>query len=104
MPTLLVLCLALSAAGTALAQTEREAARRAILEDELATEAKLFVEAHAELRDARGRNAAEASERLDRHRRNLATLTRELARGEAEPARLLLRKPEGGRPDWVISP
>lgn len=120
MRTPTVLCALLSlAVASALAQTpassevwkedhakqrERDAARKSILEDELAAEAKLLVEAHAELRGARGRNLTEIAERMDRHRRNLAALTREMARGESEPAKALLRKPEGGRPDWVISP
>src|SRR4051812_17295443 len=114
MRTLLILCLAVSAGSSALAQEtwkvdpakqlQLDAARRSILEDELAAEAKLFVEAHAELREARGRNAADSAESMDRHRRNLAALTREMARGESEPAKALLKRPEGGRPDWVISP
>jgi len=103
MQTRTVLCLLLSlASGFASAQWQedpakqdaRDAARKTILEDELATEARLFIEAHS------GRSA----ERMDRHRRNLAALTRELGRGDSEPAKSLLRKPEGGRPDWVISP
>ena len=120
MRTLIVLCaLASLAIGPALGQTpgsmevwkedpakqrERDASRKAILEDELAAEAKLLVEAHAQLRDARGRNVTEIAERMDRHRRNLAALTREMARGDNEPAKALLRRPEGGRPEWVISP
>lgn len=112
MRTLALLCLALSVAGSASAQwqedpakqRERDAARRMILEDELAAEAKLFVGAHAEQRDARGRNVGEIAERMDRHRRNLAALTREMARGEGEPPKPLLKRPDGGRPDWVISP
>ena len=103
MRTRTVLCLLLSlASGFASAQWQedpakqraRDAARKTILEEELAAEAKLFVEAHSE----------RAAERMDRHRRNLAALTRELGRGESEPAKPLLRKPEGGRPEWVISP
>ena len=104
MRALLVLCLALSVGGPALAQDawkvdpakqrQLDAGRRSILEDELAAEAKLFVEAHA------GRSA----ERMDQHRRNLAALTRELARGEAEADRAPIKKPVGGRPDWLITP
>lgn len=103
MRALLVLCLALSAGGSALAQDawkvdpakqrERDVARKSILEDELAAEAKLFVEAHAE----------RSAERMDQHRRNLAALTRELARAENETEKTSLKKPTSGRPDWVIS-
>lgn len=104
MRALLILCVALSAGGAALAQDawkvdpakqrQLDAGRRSILEDELAAEAKLFVEAHA------GRSA----ERMDQHRRNLAALTRELARGEAEADKAPIKKPPGGRPDWLITP
>ena len=104
MRALLVLCLALSVARPALAQDawkvdpakqrQLDAGRKSILEDELAAEAKLFVEAHA------GRSA----ERMDQHRRNLGALTRELARGESETERAPLRRPASGRPDWLISP
>lgn len=113
MRTPTVLCLLLSLAlGPASAQwqvdptkqRERDVVRKTILEDELAAEAKLLVEAHGELRDPRGRNVAEIAERMDRHRRNLSALTREIGRGESEPAKPLLREPDGGRPDWVISP
>ena len=104
MRALLVLCLALSAGGPALAQDawkvdpakqrQLDAGRKAILEDELAAEAKLFVEAHSE----------RSAERMERHRRNLAALTRELARGESEAEKASIKKPTGGRPEWVISP
>ena len=104
MRALLILCLALSAGGQALAQDawkvdpakqrQLDAGRRSILEDELAAEAKLFVEAHA------GRLA----ERMDQHRRNLAALTRELARGESETDRTPLRRPASGKPEWLITP
>lgn len=104
MRALLILCLALSAGGSVLAQDawkvdpakqrQLDAGRKAILEDELATEARLFVEAHA------GRSA----ERMDQHRRNLAALTRELARGESEAEKASVKKPTSGRPEWVISP
>lgn len=94
MRALLVLCLALSVSASALADRHREAARKAILEDELAAEAKLFVEAHSE----------RSAERMDRHRRNLAALTRELARGESDAEKTPIKKPAGGRPDWLIAP
>ena len=104
MRALLVLCLALSVGGPALAQDawkvdpakqrQLDAGRKAILEDELAAEAKLFVEAHSE----------RSAERMERHRRNLAALTRELARGESEAEKASPKRSVGGRPDWVISP
>ena len=103
MRTRTVLCLLLSlASGFASAQWQedpakqrtRDAARKTILEDELAAEAKLFVEAHSE----------RSAERMGQHRRNLAALTRELARGEAEAEKAPIKRPAGGRPDWVISP
>ena len=104
MRALLILCLALSAGGQALAQDawkvdpakqrQLDAGRKAILEDELAAEAKLFIEAHA----------VRSAERMDRHRRNLAALTRELAHGETEAERAPLKGPARGRPEWVISP
>ncbi|HWA36998.1 MAG TPA: hypothetical protein VG873_03975 [Burkholderiales bacterium] len=103
MQTRTVLCLLLSlASGFASAQWQedpakqhaRDAARKTILEDELAAEAKLFVEAHSE----------RSAERMGQHRRNLAALTRELARGEAEVEKASIKRPAGGRPDWLISP
>jgi hypothetical protein len=104
MRALLILCLALSAGGSALAQDawkvdpakqrQLDAGRKSILEAELAAEAKLFVEAHAE----------RSAERMDHHRRNLAALTRELARGESEVEKAPLKRSTSGRPEWVISP
>ena len=104
MRALLVLCLALSVGGPALAQDawkvdpakqrQLDAGRKSILEDELAAEARLFVEAHSE----------RSAERMERHRRNLAALTRELARGEAEADKASIKRPAAGRPDWLISP
>lgn len=104
MRALLVLFLALSVGGPALAQDawrvdpakqrQLDAGRKSILEDELAAEARLFVEAHSE----------RSAERMERHRRNLAALTRELGRGEVEADKAPIKRPAGGRPDWLISP
>lgn len=105
MRTPIVLCLLLSvASGRVLArepgprdawridpveQRERDAARKSILEDELASEARQFADAYAKWRDARARHvdAAELDEmadQADRHRRNMAELGRELARTEGK--------------------
>jgi len=75
----------------AATQRERDAARKSILEDELASEARQFVNAHVELRDAgAGRlpsgKVGEIAERLDRHRRNIVELGREVARVEGDVA------------------
>ena len=103
MRTRIALCLLLSlVSGSATAQWHedpakqraRDTARKTILEDELAAEAKLFVEAHSE----------RSAERMDRHRRNLAALTRELARGDAGAQKTPIQRSMGGRPEWVISP
>ena len=68
-------------------QRERDTTRKSILEHELASEAKQFADAHAELREARAlrvprANVEDIAERLDRHRRNIAELGREIARVE----------------------
>ena len=82
--------------------------RKAILEEELATEASHFVEAYAELGASRRAKASlervgEVTERVDRHRRNIAALTRELARGEAD---LPPNKPaaKAAPNEWLIPP
>lgn len=106
MRTLIVLCLLLSvASGRVLAQEpasgeawqvdpveqrQRDAARKSILEDELASEARQFADAYAKWRDARDRHVEaakldELAEQADRHRRNMAELGRELARPEGKP-------------------
>lgn len=107
MRTPIVLCALFSLAfGSALAQTlvskeawrvdpaaqrELDGARKRILEDELASEAKQFTDAHAELRDAGARQMSsekveDVSERVNRHRRNMAELAREIARSEGDVA------------------
>ena len=68
-------------------QRERDTTRKSILEEELASEAKQFADAHAELREARVLRVPRAkvediAERLDRHRRNITELAREIARVE----------------------
>ena len=68
-------------------QRERETTRKSILQEELASEAKQFADAHAELREARALRFPRAKvedivERLDRHRRNITELAREIARVE----------------------
>lgn len=104
MRTLIVLCALLSlAAGPAAAQEERDPARKAILEEELAAEARQFMEARAELlaRPASAVKIEDATERVNRHRRNMAELAREIARTEGD----VLGKPSRPRPsadDWLI--
>jgi outer membrane PBP1 activator LpoA protein len=122
MRTLIVLCaLASLAIGSALGQSsgssevwkedpasqrERDAARKAILEDELAAEAKQYTEAHGELREGQARQASsqrleDASERVSRHRRNMAELAREIARAEGDiPGKASRPKPASD--DWLI--
>ena len=122
MRTLIVLCAFLSLAiGPALGQTpgssevwkedpagqrERDAARKAILEDELAAEAKEYTEAHGELREGRARQASpqrleDVSERVNRHRRNLAELAREIARTDGDvPGKA--GRPRPAADDWLI--
>ena len=101
MRTRIVLCVLLSLAiGSALAQPAKD-----ILEGELAAEARLYSEAYVDLRNARegqaGRHRLEdAAERVGRHRRNMAEISREIARaeggipGKASPAK--------GSSDWLI--
>ena len=101
MRTPTVLCVLLSlAVASAFAQPSK-----VILEDELATEARLFSEAYADLQAARERQASaerleDAAERVNRHRRNMAELAREIARGEANvPDKTSAPK---GSADWLI--
>ena len=122
MRTLIVLCALVSlASGSAIAQApaptevwkedpakqrERDAARKAILEDELAEEAKQYAEAHGELREGRARQASsqrleDASERVNRHRRNMAELAREIARTDGDvPGKA--SRPRPAADDWLI--
>lgn len=89
MRTLIVLCALLSVASAALGQSE--AARKSILEGELAAEAAGYADAYAELKSARNRDTPadrleDIAERVNRHRRNLAELAREIARTEGDVA------------------
>ena len=64
-------------------QRERDDARKTILEDELASEARQLADAQTELRGAKALSAPAASmeeiaERLARHRQNIAELGREI--------------------------
>ena len=125
MRTLTVLCLLLSlAAGPSPAQVpasagswrvdpaiqrERDVTRKSILDDELASQAKLFVEAHAELREARALRLPRAKsedivERLDLHRRNIAELGREIARtvGDVAASSGTKRAVERVTDNWLI--
>ncbi len=87
-------------------QRERDASRKAILEDELAAEAKQYAEAHGELREGRARQASsqrleDVSEQVNRHRRNMAELAREIARAEGDiPGKASRPKPVVD--DWLI--
>jgi len=70
-------------------QRESDVARKSILDDELASEAKQFADIRSELREARAHRVAdvkaqEIEERLDRHRRNMVELGREIARMEGD--------------------
>ena len=65
-------------------QRDRDGTREAILESELAAEAKQLVDTLAELRDAKSLRASpgnidDIAERLARHRRNISELGREIA-------------------------
>ena len=105
MRTPIVLCALLSfAAGSALAQSNE--AQKSILEDELAAEATQFTDAYAELREARAHPTSserleDITEQVDRHRRNMAELAREIARSEGDVAsKGSQTKATGG--DWLI--
>jgi VIT1/CCC1 family predicted Fe2+/Mn2+ transporter len=65
-------------------QRERDDARKTILEDELASEARQLADAQAELRGAKALSASagivdDIAERLARHRQNISELGREIA-------------------------
>lgn len=104
MQTRIVLCALLSlAAGPGLAQADREAARKMILQDELAAEAKQYLDAHDELlaRPASPAELEDATERVNRHRRNMADLAREIARTEGDiPAKS--SRPRLASDNWLI--
>ena len=92
----------------AATQRERDAARKSILEDELASEARQFADARAELREVQARRlpsgkAEGIAERLDRHRRNIVELGREIARVEGDVAGTGApkRPPERTTDNWL---
>ena len=92
-------------------QRERDDARKTILEDELASEARQLADAQAELRGAKALSAStstvdEIAERLARHRQNISALGREIALVERQrdsanrKADSAERRPTDG---WLIS-
>ena len=90
-------------------QREPETTRKSILEGELASEAKLFADAHAELREARALRVPlgkveDIAERLDRHRRNMVELGRESARveGDVASAGTPKRAAERTADNWLV--
>ena len=122
-PTVLCLLLSLSVGSTqaqiaaspagwridAATQRERDAARKSILEDEFASEGRQFADVRAELRETQARRlspakAEEITERLDRHRRNIVELGREMARVEGDVAGAGARKrpPERTTDNWLM--
>lgn len=122
-PTVLCLLLSLSVGGVQAqvagsaagwrvdpaTQRERDAARKSILEDELASEARQFTDARTEMREAQARRlpavkAEEIAERLDRHRRNMVELGREIARAEGDIGGAAAPRRAAGRtPDnWLV--
>lgn len=104
--------LAASPAGwrvDAATQRERDAARKSILEDELAVEARQFADVRADLREAQARRlppgkVEEIAERLDRHRRNIVELGREIARadGDVASAGVAKRAAERTADNWLM--
>ena len=90
-------------------QRERDTTRKSILEGELASEAKLFADAHAELREARALRVSlgkveDIAERLDRHRRNMVEVGREIARveGDVASAGTPKRAAERTADNWLV--
>ena len=108
MRTLIVLCALLSVLPAALAQSE--AARKSLLEEELAAEAASYADAFSELKSARKRQTSaqtleDIAERVNRHRRNMAELAREIARAEGDLPTKAARPAQpmkSGTPDWLI--
>lgn len=122
-PTVLCLLLSLGVGGAqaqvagssagwrvdAATQRERDASRKSILEDELASEARQFADARTEWREAQARRlpaakAEEIAERLDRHRRNIVELGREIARieGDVADAGAPKRAPVRTVDNWLV--
>jgi len=92
----------------AATQRERDAAAKSILEDELASEASQFADARGEMREAQARRlpavkAEEIAERLDRHRRNMVELGREIARADGDlDAGAPKRSPRRIADNWLV--
>jgi len=107
MRTLIVLCALLSVPLAPHAQSQ--AAQKSILEDELAAEAAGYADAYSELRSARTAESSaqkleDIAERVNRHRRNMAELAREIARAEGDlPASGGRPKAAPGQDNWFIS-
>lgn len=107
MRTLIVLCALLSVPLAAHAQSQ--AAQQSILEDELAAEATGYADTYSELKSARKAEASaqkleDIAERVNRHRRNMAELAREIARAEGDlPASGGRPKAASGQDNWFIS-
>lgn len=105
MRTLIVLCALLSAPLAASAQSE--APRKVILEEELAAEAASYGDAFSELKSARKRQTSaqtleDIAERVNRHRRNMAELAREIARAEGDVPGKAVQPAKSATPEWLI--
>jgi len=89
-------------------QRERDDTRKAILEDELASEARQLSDAQAELRGAKALSASagsvdEIAERLARHRRNIAELGREIGLVERQRDSANRKADSRAADGWLIS-
>ena len=107
MRTLIVLCALLSVPLAGHAQSQ--SAQQSILEDELAAEAAGYADAYSELKSARKAETSvqkleDIAERVNRHRRNMAELAREIARAEGDlPASGRLPKAASAQDNWFIA-
>ena len=107
MRMLIVLCALLSVPLAAYAQSE--AARKSILEEELAAEAAAYADAYAELKSIRkietsAQKVEDVAERVNRHRRNMAELAREIARAEGDVAANGARLKAVSQDNWLVRP
>ena len=106
MRTLIVLCALLSVPPAAHAQPQ--AAQQSILEDELAAEAAGYADAYSALKSVRKAESSaqkleDIAERVNRHRRNMAELAREIARVEGDlPASGRRPKAASSQDNWFI--
>ena len=105
MRMLIVLCALLSVPLAAYAQSE--AARKSILEEELAAEAAGYADAYAELKSVRkvetsAQKVEDVAERVNRHRRNMAELAREIARAEGDVAANGARPKAVSQDNWLV--